>query len=499
MKKRLLAIVLSLVFVLGVFVVPASASFISDDWAIELLETADKAGLIPASLAALDLKQDITRAEFAAVAVKLYENLSGKQATPASPNPFTDTSDPEVLKAYNVEITAGLGDGLFAPNDPLTREMAATMLTRAIKAACIEGWSLGTDGSFTLDFVPPAAFADDAGINSWARSSVYFMASRGIITGRPGNAFDPQGNTQRQEAIAISVRSVGKLDENRLTFTTNDTPNNTPDPNPIDFTGAGPELKENYTAAEIALLRAGCEGLIQDFPQGGREIPIAELDALLGAYAIGSGAGPVSYYKGMYGAFSLISGKWVVAPDGGTIRLERGWLPMPPYEYYTYRYETLWVASMHDSMATGTLECNLNIEDAVSYNYYSWDKGSTRGVHTRYLKWLGDYDYDDDYDYDNDYDYEDPIMPVIILYPDAVINGHECIVYSFYYEFAHGYQIEWFSKSEGRLILHQWFSPEKDYVQASYLFEETFVSYDADLFDPGKQGVTTWDVYTYDD
>ncbi|MCL2463337.1 MAG: hypothetical protein FWF44_11775, partial [Defluviitaleaceae bacterium] len=150
------------------------------DWAQTELQKAQSYGLIPDSLKSADLTKPITRAEFAAVSVKLYENLTGKTATPAAINPFTDTNDTDVLKAYNVGITAGTSATTFDPNVILDREQAATMLTRVLKAAYISGWTLATDGNFTLNFTQPAKFADDAKISEWAKPSVYFAAANNI-------------------------------------------------------------------------------------------------------------------------------------------------------------------------------------------------------------------------------------------------------------------------------------------------------------------------------
>ncbi|MBQ6834125.1 MAG: S-layer homology domain-containing protein, partial [Lachnospiraceae bacterium] len=94
------------------------------------LAKADALGLIPESLVDADLTQSITRAEFAAISVKAYEALSGTVALPNTVNPFTDTSNIEVLKAYNLGITTGVSATTFEPNTLLNREQAATMLTR---------------------------------------------------------------------------------------------------------------------------------------------------------------------------------------------------------------------------------------------------------------------------------------------------------------------------------------------------------------------------------
>ncbi len=167
-----------------------SFDFNAHDWAKPELKDADSAGLIPADLRTADLKEPITRAEFAAVSVKVYEALSGLKAEPAAVNPFTDTADAEVLKALNVGITNGISDTEFGPAKLLNREQAATMLSRVYKKVAFEGWTLGTDGDFAEAFralfTMPEAFTDDADISSWARDSVYFMVYNGILKGMEG-------------------------------------------------------------------------------------------------------------------------------------------------------------------------------------------------------------------------------------------------------------------------------------------------------------------------
>ncbi|MFD0959680.1 S-layer homology domain-containing protein [Paenibacillus chungangensis] len=191
-------------------------------WATKELEKADSMGIIPDSLYGEDLTKPITRAEFAAVAVKVYESLSGSTALPVVNNPFNDTKDIEVLKAYNVNLVAGLSADRFAPNALLNREQAATMLTRAFKKATITGWSLANDGQFKLSYTKPAAFADDAKISSWAKESVYFMAANGIIAGTGNNNFSPRATTPaeeaknyasatREQALVIAVRMIENL------------------------------------------------------------------------------------------------------------------------------------------------------------------------------------------------------------------------------------------------------------------------------------------------
>ena len=193
----------------------------SSNWAGEELSQAYGMGLIPQILFGADLTMPITRLEFAAVSVKAYEALSGVPAVPSAYNPFADTDDPDALKAYNAGIAIGVSANSFAPGSPLSREEAATMLARAFKKVFVRGWSFEADGQFPLQYAMPEPFADDGKISAWAKDSVYFMASSGIILGTGANMFSPRATTSeeqasgyanatREQALAIATRMVAK-------------------------------------------------------------------------------------------------------------------------------------------------------------------------------------------------------------------------------------------------------------------------------------------------
>ena len=156
--------------------------------------------------------------------VKVYEELSGTAAIPAVNNPFTDCTDVEVLKAYNIGAVNGTSDTTYEPDSLLNREEASTMLTRVFKKVALVGWTLADDSQFTLEYEKPAAFADDADISAWAKDSVYFMAANGIMNGVGDNMFAPKNvttaqeaegyaNTTREQALLIAVRMVENLGE----------------------------------------------------------------------------------------------------------------------------------------------------------------------------------------------------------------------------------------------------------------------------------------------
>ncbi len=187
-------------------------------WALGEMIQASVNGIVPEELSGADLTQKITRAEFAATAVKAYEKLSGKKATAQKRNPFTDTEDESVLKAYKIGIIQGVSDTEFAPNMLLSREEAAVMLTRAYQAATQKGWKLEKNDEFPLTYEMPEAFADDSDISAWAKDSVYFMVANGIINGMGNQMFAPKNVTeeQKQQQYANTSREQAVIIANRM-------------------------------------------------------------------------------------------------------------------------------------------------------------------------------------------------------------------------------------------------------------------------------------------
>jgi hypothetical protein len=182
-------------------------------WASGEIEKAEALGLIPDSLKKADLTKPITREEFAELAVKLYEKTTGKAAAAASPNPFKDTTNPQILKAFKLGITTGVTSTTFAPKELTNREQVAAMLSRAIRV-------MAPGGDFSTAGAP--AFTDKKDISSWALEHVLFMARLEVIKGTDGK-FMPKATTTaqkasgyatttREQAIAMGVRSYEKMD-----------------------------------------------------------------------------------------------------------------------------------------------------------------------------------------------------------------------------------------------------------------------------------------------
>jgi len=180
----------------------------ASSWATGELKKADDAGLI-------DLTKPITREEFCELALLLYEKSTGKSPAPASSNPFTDTNNPQILKAFALGITQGTSATTFSPQVLINREQCATMLFRTIKA-------IHPDGDYSI--VGIKDFPDQKDISSFAVEGTKFMSKLGIIKGDSNGNFMPKATTPaqtaasygmatREAALLMGVRTYDKMDE----------------------------------------------------------------------------------------------------------------------------------------------------------------------------------------------------------------------------------------------------------------------------------------------
>jgi hypothetical protein len=95
-------------------------------------------------------------------------------------------------------IIAGYGEGLFGPEDNITREQLTTILNNYAGFAEMD----------IRETRQAVAFDDDADISGYAKESIGRLFRAGIINGKPGNLFDPKGNATRAEFAAMLQRFI---------------------------------------------------------------------------------------------------------------------------------------------------------------------------------------------------------------------------------------------------------------------------------------------------
>ena len=138
---------------------------------------------------------NITRRDFAIMLAQSLGNSNDGEAT----SPFKDVADNDygvvsIAYLYEKGIVTGDDKGNFNPDSNITRQEAAIMLAKAFEAT-------GT----TSDL-----FTDDASIASWAKSFVYAAKAAGLMNGDTNGAFRPTSTITRAEAASAMVNAIDK-------------------------------------------------------------------------------------------------------------------------------------------------------------------------------------------------------------------------------------------------------------------------------------------------
>lgn len=165
------------------------------DWAVEEVQSAIFDNLTIDSVLK-DFQKAITREEFCSLVVNMYENVTETVAEVAADTTFTDTKNEAVLKAYNLGIVQGVGEGKFDCDAAITRQEIATMLFRAVKV-------IAPEADYAV--AEPKVFGDSASVDTWAKEGVDYFASKDIIKG-DGTNFLPLDNCKCEEAIVLVKR-----------------------------------------------------------------------------------------------------------------------------------------------------------------------------------------------------------------------------------------------------------------------------------------------------
>lgn len=179
----------------GIWRNPTRKNKISD-WARAEVDAATQAGYVTESCKAYQT-YTITREQFASLAVNYLEKKTGQAITPAPADTFTDTVDEDVLKAYAAGIVQGMGDGLFGPGRPLSREQLATMLWRAMEKAGV-----------TAEPTDLSGYTDNDKVSDWARDSVAALAGLKVMEGNGGGLLSPKNSCTVEQAILLVYRAA---------------------------------------------------------------------------------------------------------------------------------------------------------------------------------------------------------------------------------------------------------------------------------------------------
>ena len=134
--------------------------------------------------------------------VQILYNLEGTPAVSGT-TPFSDLTanwyKPAILWAYQNNVVAGTSPTTFAPDQPVTREQIAVILTQYMFHV------LKMERTWTPADL--STFPDGAQVSSWAKEAMQDAVALGLINGTKASDgvvyLDPQGSAARQQVATI--------------------------------------------------------------------------------------------------------------------------------------------------------------------------------------------------------------------------------------------------------------------------------------------------------
>ena len=199
--KRLTALALALVMVLGLTTGAGAAGAKYSSWFAPYYKEMQELGILPSSFTSGDLTATITRGEMCELAVVAFEKATGNVIDELERTDyFTDTTDKNILKAYEYGIVSGYPDGSFQPNKTLTRQEFFRIIQNFCEAAAYTS-------TRSKDL---SAFADAGSIGSWAREAAQLCVSNAFVDGtKTGSSYylRPTEGASRQEAMVMFLRA----------------------------------------------------------------------------------------------------------------------------------------------------------------------------------------------------------------------------------------------------------------------------------------------------
>jgi len=173
---------------------------IKNHWALEYINFVTSRGIfLGTGNDMFSPDMPMTRAMFVTALARLDGvDLSGYKTSRFKDVPAGQWYSLPVAWAADKKIVNGVSSDRFDPNSNITREQMAVIFYNYIK---YKSYKLSGTAQYTV-------FNDENLISSWASEAVKEIRNTGIITGRPGNIFDPKGMATRAEVATIFTRMM---------------------------------------------------------------------------------------------------------------------------------------------------------------------------------------------------------------------------------------------------------------------------------------------------
>ena len=163
---------------------------------------------------------NVTRGQ---VARMIYMYVKPVDADASFKNPFTDIKghmfEKEIRALAKAGLVSGYGDAKYGPDDVLTREQMAQVLTNAFKFKATK------TTSFT-----------DVDKNSWALKAISALEENGVTIGTGGKMYSPYAHVTREQYSQFLYNSINAVEKETK-------PEVKPDPKPETKPEEKPEVK----------------------------------------------------------------------------------------------------------------------------------------------------------------------------------------------------------------------------------------------------------------
>lgn len=172
-------------------------------WAVTSVQQA--AWLNTPNLSVLEATEPITRAEFCQLAVNIYAYITSSPTPVTESTYFTDCFEPSVNAAYELGLVQGRGDGIFAPDEAITRQDLCVLLNNI--AMAVGDITIGAD--YLVD-----DYVDGNEVREYATDAMQMMLEREVISGIPTTQADgvvrtllaPTQTATREQALILADR-----------------------------------------------------------------------------------------------------------------------------------------------------------------------------------------------------------------------------------------------------------------------------------------------------
>ena len=105
----------------------------------------------------------------------------------------------EVNKAFQNYYIVGMGNNLFFPNAPMTREQFAQVVYNMAGEPVLNWWTPGTY---------PTKYSD-VSESAWSAKAISWATEAGIVNGTSDTTFDPEGDITREQIATMLYRYAG--------------------------------------------------------------------------------------------------------------------------------------------------------------------------------------------------------------------------------------------------------------------------------------------------